>query len=194
MGNLVSPKFCLWIVHRFYFYKKSMAQTKEQKQKTIEDLKEKVDRQKSMVFIDFQGVKVKDLSNLRKKIKEVGGQLKVAKKTLINLALKNLGFKLEKDLKGEIALIFAFEDSISPLKKTYQFSETNENLKILDGFFDGKFIEKEKVLTLAQLPNKEELLARLVGSISSPVSGFLNVLQGNLRGLVYILSQLKTNQ
>ena len=171
-----------------------MAQTKEQKQKTIEDLKEKVDRQKSMVFIDFQGVKVKDLSNLRKKIKEVGGQLKVAKKTLINLALKNLGFKLEKDLKGEIALIFAFEDSISPLKKTYQFSETNENLKILDGFFDGKFIEKEKVLTLAQLPNKEELLARLVGSISSPVSGFLNVLQGNLRGLVYILSQFKTNQ
>ena len=171
-----------------------MAQTKEQKQKTIEDLKEKVDRQKSMVFIDFQGVKVKDLSNLRKKIKEVGGQLKVAKKTLINLALKNLGFKLEKDLKGEIALIFAFEDSISPLKKAYQFSETNENLKILDGFFDGKFVEKEKVITLAQLPSREELLTRLVGSISSPVSGFLNVLQGNMRNLVYVLSQVKMNQ
>src|SRR4030042_739694 len=171
-----------------------MPQTKEQKQKTIENLKEKINRQKSMVLIDFQGVKVKDLSELRRKIKEAGGQLKVAKKTLINLALKKFGLKLEKDLKGEIALIFAFEDSISPLKKTYQFSETNDNLKILDGFFEGKFIEKDKVLTLAQLPSREELLARLVGSISSPVSGFLNVLQGNMRNLVYVLSQVKINQ
>lgn len=171
-----------------------MALTKQQKQNIIDDLKEKIDRQKSIVFVDFKGLKVKDLSVLRKKIKEVEGQLKVAKKTLIKLVLEKAGLKLEKNLEGEIALICAFKDSLSPLQKTYQFSQTNENLKILSGFFDGKFIEQEEIMTLARLPSREELLARLVGSISNPISGLVNVLQGNLRGLVYVLSQIKTNQ
>ena len=170
-----------------------MALTKEQKQNIIEDLKEKVDRQKSMVFVDLKGLKVKDLTDLRKKIKEVGGQLKVAKKTMINLVLEKTGFKLEKGLEGEIALVFAFKDSFSPLKKAYQFSQTNENLKILSGFFDGKFIEQEEIITLAQLPTREELLARLARSVSSPISGLVNVLQGNLKGLVYVLQQLTVN-
>ena len=171
-----------------------MALTKAQKQNIIDDLKEKIDHQKSIVFVDLKGLKVKDLFVLRTKIKEVEGQLKVAKKTLIKLVLEKAGLKLEKDLKGEIALVCAFKDSLSPLKKTYQFSQTNENLKILSGFFDGKFIDQEEIMTLAQLPSREELLARLVGSISNPISGLVNVLQGNLRGLVYVLSQIKTSQ
>ena len=171
-----------------------MAQTKEQKQEVIEDLKEKIDQQESITFVDFKGLKVKDLANLRKTIKKAGGQLKVAKKTLINLVLGKSGLKLKEELKGEIALIFAFEDPISPLKDTYKFSQTNENLKMLTGIFGGKFIGQEEVITLAQLPGREELLARLAGSIFSPVSGLVNVLQGNLRGLVYVLSQIKVNQ
>lgn len=171
-----------------------MALTKAQKQNIIDDLKEKIDRQKSIVFVDLKGLKVKDLFVLRTKIKEVEGQLKVAKKTLIKLVLEKAGLKLEKDLKGEIALVCAFKDSFSPLKKTYQFSQTNENLKILSGFFDGKFVDQEEIMTLARLPSREELLARLVGSISNPISGLVNVLQGNLRGLVYVLSQIKTSQ
>ena len=169
-----------------------MALTKSQKQNILEDLKEKIEKQKSMVFVDFKGIKVKDLSALRKKIKEVGGKLKAVKKTLIKLALEKPGLKFDKNLEGEIAMIFAFEDSLSPLKEAYQFSRANVNLKILAGIFDGKFIEKEDVIVLAQLPSREELLARLVGTISNPISGLLNVLQGNLRNLVYVLSQLQT--
>ncbi len=168
--------------------------TKQQKQDIIEDLKEKVDRQKSIIFVDFKGLKVKDLTGLRKKIKKVGGQFKVTKKTLIYLVLEKAGLKLDKNLEGEIALIFAFEDPISSLKEAYKFSQTNENLKILTGILGGKFIEKEEVIALAQLPSREELLAKLAGSIFSPVSGLVNVLQGNLRGLVFVLSQIKVNQ
>jgi large subunit ribosomal protein L10 len=181
-----------------------MALTKQQKEKIIEDLKEKIESQKSMAFVDFKGLKVKDLSVLRKQVKEIGGQLKVAKKTLINLALEKFNLKLEGEthqipahklwpgLSGQVAIIFAFEDPILPLKKAYQFSQTNENLKIISGIFDGRFIGKEEILTLAQLPNREELLTKLVGSIANPISGLLNVLQGNIKGLIRVLAYAKT--
>lgn len=164
--------------------------TKAQKQKVIEGLTQSLNNQKAVAFVDFQGLKVKDMVDLRQKLKKVGGQLKVAKKTLIKIALEKTGLKLEKELEGELALVFAFEDPLSILKTVYTFSQTNESLKILAGVFEGKFIEKEEVIALAQLPSREELLARLVGSISSPISGFVNVLQGNIRGLVYVLSAI----
>ena len=166
--------------------------TRIQKQKIIEDLKEKIAKQKVMVFVDFTGLKVKDLSNLRKKLKRVGDEIKIAKKTLLGIALKNAGIKIEtKKLKGEIALIFGYKDEISPAKIVYQFSQERPNLKILGGIIENKFTEAEQVITLAQLPTKEELLAKLVSSISAPISNFVNVLQGNIKGLIYALSAIK---
>jgi len=173
-----------------------MALSKEKKQNILKDLKEKIEKQKSIAFVDFKGLKVKSLSLLRKKIKEAGGNFQVAKKTLIRLALEKFNLRLDKELEGEIALIFAFEDPISPLKEAFKFSQTNANIKFLAGFFEGKFIGKEEVLSLAQLPSKDELLTKLVWTIQSPISGLVNVLQGNLRNLVYVLSQIspKVNQ
>jgi large subunit ribosomal protein L10 len=172
-----------------------MAQTKEQKQKVIDDLKEKIEKQKSMVFVDFTGLKVKDFSILRKKMKAVGNELKVAKKTLLGVVFKKAGLEVEfKKIKGEIAVIFGLKDEFSPAKLSWQFAEANQNLKILGGYFEKKIRTAEEITALAQLPSKEELLARLVGSIKAPVSGFVGVLNGNLRNLVYILSQIKVTQ
>lgn len=171
-----------------------MALTKAQKQKIVEDLAQNLSRQKSLVFVDFKGLKVKDMAYLRKKIKEAGGLLKVAKKTLIKLASEKAGLTLDKKLEGEVALVFAFEDPISSLRAAYQFSQSNRNLKILDGIFEGKFLERADIITLAQLPTREELLVSVVGNISAPISRLVNVLQGNLRNLVYLLSQIKVNQ
>ncbi len=171
-----------------------MALTKAQKQKIVEGLAQNLSRQKSLVFVDFKGLKVNDMAYLRKKIKETGGLLKVAKKTLIKLASEKAGLTLEKELEGEIGLVFAFEDPISSLRAAYQFSQSNRNLKILDGIFEGKFLERGDIITLAQLPTREELLASVVRSISAPISRLVNVLQGNLRNLVYLLSQIKVNQ
>jgi len=168
-----------------------MALTKAQKNEILEDLKDKIDRQKSVFFIDFQGLKVKNLSILRRKIKEAGGILKVFKKTFIKLALEKTSLKMGEKLEGEIAVIFSFEDEMLPLKKAYEFSQTNENLKIVAAIFEKKFIGKEETIALAQLPSKEELLGRLVGAISAPISGLLNVLQGNIKGLIYALNAIK---
>lgn len=169
-----------------------MALTKEQKQKIIEDLDEKVARQKAMIFVDFTGLKVKDLSDLRKKLRAVNSELKVAKKTLLGLVFKKAGLEIEtKKIKGEIALIFGYNDGLSLAKMIYQFAEANPNLKILGGFFEKKFQEAEEIITLAQLPSREELLAKLVGTIFAPVSNLVNVLQGNIKGLIYALSAIK---
>ena len=169
-----------------------MPLTKEQKKKIVEDLKEKIARQKAIIFVDFSGLRVKDLSNLRKKLKAANSELKVTKKTLLDLVFKKTGLAIEaKKIKGEIALIFGYKDGLSLAKMIYQFSETNPNLKILGGFFEKKFREAEEIITLAQLPTREELLAKLVGTIFAPVSNLVNVLQGNIKGLIYALSGIK---
>jgi len=171
-----------------------MALTKIQKQKIIEDLKEKIGRQKTMLFINYSGVKVRELSQLRNKLKENNCLLKVAKKNLINLVLKeknpSLGQRI-KDLEGQLALVFGFKDFIIPAKLVYEFSQKNENLKILGGCFENEFQEAQDIITLAQLPGKEELLARLVRTIEAPVSNFVNVLEGNIKGLIYLLTKVK---
>lgn len=139
-----------------------MALTKLQKQKVIADLEDKISRQKSMVFFDFTGIKVKDISALRKRMKEANSEVKVAKKTLLARSFKKKGFDLPVDkLKGEIALAFGFKDELSPAKICYQFSQQNPNLKILAGFFEGKIVDSSQVVALAQLPSKNELLARI---------------------------------
>ncbi len=170
-----------------------MALTKTQKQKILEDLKEMLSRQKAIILVGITGLKVKDISQLRKKLKAIDGNLKVVKKTLIELAFKESNLKFDKDkFREEIALAFGFKDEILPAKIVYQFSRENENIKILGGYLEGNFKEAEEIITLAQLPTREELLARLVGSISSPISGLVNVLQGNIKGLIRVLAQVKT--
>ncbi len=101
-----------------------MALTKTQKQEVLEDLKEKIAKQKAVVFVDFTGLKVKALSDLRKKIKAAGDEIKIAKKTLFGIAFKKAGFEFDsKKLKGEIALVFGYKDEISPAKITNQFAK-----------------------------------------------------------------------
>jgi len=170
-----------------------MALTKAQKQKIIADLKDKIAKQKAMVLIGITGLKVKDISDLRKKLKTEEGNLKVVKKTLIEKAFKENNLEFDKNkYKEEIALVFGFKDEILPAKTVYQFGLANEKLKILGGFLEGKFKEAEEIIALAQLPTKEGLLAKLVGSIASPISGLINVLQGNIKGLITVLARAKT--
>ena len=120
-----------------------MALTRQQKQKVIEDLGEKIERQKSIVFVNFFGTKVKDISKLRKEMKEKGCELKVVKKTLLKIALKKKKIELTKELPGEIGLGFGYQDLIAPFKILDNFSKENTSLKIIGGFV-GKFIGEEE--------------------------------------------------
>jgi large subunit ribosomal protein L10 len=169
-----------------------MALTKEQKVQIITGLKEKIAKQNAMFFVSVDKVKVEDLLKLRRDLKIQEGHIQIAKKTLIDLALKDSGYTSSvKDLEGEVAIIFALNDQVLPAKSVYNFTKGNENLKILGGILEKEFKNTAEIIKLAQLPTKEELMAKIVGSINAPLSGLVNVLQGNLRGLVLVLSQIK---
>ena len=145
-----------------------------------------------MVFVAIDGLKTTELFDLRKELKQDNCLLTVAKKTLLSIAFKQSKMEFDaKELKGELALVFGFGDEIMPAKIAYQFSKKNKNLKILGGFFENKIKTAEEMITLARIPSREELLAKIVGSIKAPISGFVNVLQGNIKGLIYVLTQIK---
>ena len=169
-----------------------MALTKEQKQKTLKELEEKIDKQKAIAFANIAGLKVEDLTKLRKTMKKQDCELRVAKKTLITLALKEKGLPVDlKKMQGEIALAFAYKDEVAAFQILYDFLKEHEQLKILGGLIAKEFLGEEKALILAQLPTRDQLLAKLVGSIASPLSGLVSVLQGNIKGLINVLAKAK---
>ena len=157
-----------------------MALTKEQKTKQIDSIKEKVSKQKSVIFVDFAKVPSKDMFGLRKSLKEAGCNLKIAKKTLVRIAFgqSNISFwnKIKSAIPGQLALVFGIEDEIAPARIANTFAKTHENFKILGGIFENRFIDRERVLVLANIPTRNELLSRLVGSLSSSMSSFVRVL------------------
>ncbi|OGI16530.1 MAG: 50S ribosomal protein L10 [Candidatus Moranbacteria bacterium RIFCSPHIGHO2_02_FULL_40_12b] len=165
--------------------------TKSQKREIIEKLAEDIKNSKSVVFVDFKGLKVNDTRALKKDLRNSGASLKVAKKTLINLALEKAGVKIDARLmEGQIALAVSDADETSPAKIIDGFSKKNKNIKILAGLLGSKIMKLEEIEALAKLPSKEELLAKLVGTLNAPISGFVNVLAGNLRGLVQALNAM----
>ncbi|MEK7664954.1 MAG: 50S ribosomal protein L10 [Patescibacteria group bacterium] len=157
-----------------------MALTKEQKQNQINSLKENISKQKSLVFVDFSKVSSKDMFGLRKNLKEAGCSLKIAKKTLVRIAFgqSNISFwqKIKENIPGQLALVFGIDDEIAPARISNKFAKEQENFKILGGLFENKFIEKDRVLALASIPPRPELLSRLVGSLSGPIASFVRVL------------------
>jgi large subunit ribosomal protein L10 len=169
-----------------------MALTKEKKESIVKELEGKIEKQKSVVFMDFAGVKVKDLSVLRNTLKAANNELKVAKKTLMNIAFKNKNIDINaKDMTGEVGLVFGYEDEISPAKLIHQFTKTSPSAKIIGGYIENKFYGPADVTRFAELPGKEQLIGGLLGTLNAPSSNFVGVLSGNLRKLVFVLSQIK---
>ncbi len=169
--------------------------TKKQKQEIVEELAGKIKRQKSLIFTDAKGVKVKDVQAVRKELKKLDAEYKVAKKTLIDLALKKEGKEINlSEFSGSLASSFGYNDPISLIKVLTKLAKTNDKFKILGGMVEGRVLSASEIKELSKIPSKEILLAKLVGSIKSPISGFANVLQGNLRNLVGVLNAIKDNK
>jgi large subunit ribosomal protein L10 len=170
-----------------------MPKTRAQKQVILDGLTEKVKGAKSVVFAKFAKLGVRENEDLRKRLKAEGGEYYVAKKTLLNIAFKNNKQEVDfKTMDGQVAAIFGYQDEVAPAKILDVFRKEAEEPKIffLGGILENKFISKEMVESLAKLPSKKELYAKLVGSLNAPVSGFVNVLSGNLRGLVTCLKAI----
>src|SRR3989344_229209 len=169
-----------------------MPKTKQQKQETIKSLEDGLKAAKAVVFANFQGLKVSEAEELRRECRKNDIKVVAAKKTLVKRACEELGLADidPKVFAGGVATFMALGDEVSAAKIVSNFSKNHEVMQIFGGVLEGKFINVSMVKSLASLPSKQELLAKLVGSINAPVSGFVNVLAGNLRGLVGVLNNI----
>ena len=171
-----------------------MPKNKIQKQEIFRDLKEKIKKSKSVVFAGFNGLGVKDNEVLRSKLREENSEYYVAKKTLLSLALKDNNIELgAQDLEGKVAAIFSYEDEVASARVLGNFLKDKEKVDkvfFLGGILEGRFIGKDQVIALSKLPSREGLYGQLVGTLNAPISGFVNVLAGNVRGLVTALQAI----
>lgn len=176
-----------------------MPKTKEQKRTILKELSDKIAKAKSIIFAKYSGLTVKENEELRIKLRLENSEYYVAKKTLLNLAFKDKnipGLDMNK-LEGQIAAIFGYEDEVAPAKIIGQFKKDKEKdgkIEFAGGILENKYIQPIEAANLAVLPSKIELYGKIVGSINAPVSGFVNVLSGNLRNLLYALGAIKSKK
>jgi len=149
-------------------------------------VKEQVAKAKSLVIADYSGTTVKEQVQLRAEIKKAGGELLVTKNTLLDIALGK--GKLSDSLKGMNAVVFAYQDPVSPLKALFAFQKKTEKLKIKQGYMDDRVLSETEVVELSKLPSKQELIAKLLMILKSPGTGLVNVLNAGPRNLVYALN------
>jgi len=174
-----------------------MAKTKLQKEEILRSLNNKIDKAKSVVFTSFKGLTVGDNNALRQDLKREDSEYLVVKKTLLGLALKER--KIEsldvKKFKGNIAAVFGYQDEVAPAKIVDKYrKELEEKIEFVGGILENKYLSADEVGALAKLPSKQELYAKIVGSINAPVSGFVNVLAGSLRKFLYALNAIKESK
>ena len=158
---------------------------------TVKLLSEKLRQAKSIVLADYRGLSVNLQRQLRNQVKAAGGELIVAKNSLISLALKAEKYSLPAGLQGPTLVLFAYEDEIAPIKALVEFAKANELPKAKIGFLAKEPLSADQVNQLASLPTRIELIAQTIATLQSPLSGFVNVLFGNFRKLVYTLQAIK---
>lgn len=167
----------------------------QEKQKIVEEIKEKVNEAQAVVLVDYRGLNVEELTELRSKYREAGVEYKVYKNTMMRFAFKDAGYEdFNEYLKGPNAVAFGFDDPVQAAKVTHDFAKEHEKLEIKAGIVDGKIIDIEEVKSLASLPSKEVLVAQALAGLNAPISGFVNVLQANIRNLVYVLDAVREQQ
>ena len=163
---------------------------REDKARVIEELAEKL-RGGSAVLVDYQGMDVARSTQLRARSREAGVEFVVAKNTLTRRAAGEAGVEdLSEYLVGPTALAFS-EDPVASAKLMAEFADQVESFALKGGLLEGgRVLDEAEVVALSRLPGREQLLAQVVGGISSPLTGLVNVLNNTVQGLVVALNQI----
>ncbi|PIU02369.1 50S ribosomal protein L10 [Candidatus Shapirobacteria bacterium CG09_land_8_20_14_0_10_49_15] len=153
---------------------------------TVQNLAEKVKQAKGLVLTDYSGLNVGQINQLRDEVKKAGGEYEVVKNNLLCLATKNSPLSLAA-LEGPTAALWIYQSDPAPLKALDKFIQQAELPKIKLGFWEGATISEEKISQLANLPGLNELRAKAVAVLLSPIAGLANALNWNIRKLILVL-------
>lgn len=149
-------------------------------------LEEKVARAKSIILTDYAGLSVKQQTKLRAELKNAGGEFIIAKNTLLARVIGKE--ELRTSLQGQTGVLFSYEDEVKALKALVKFSKDNSLPAIKEGVLEGRVLTHNQVIDLSKLPGKEELIAKMLGSLQAPGNNLASVLKAGIRDLGYVLS------
>ena len=157
--------------------------TKAFKSEKIDAMKAKFEKAQVAVVTEYKGYSVEEITNLRRNLQKEGGDYTVTKNTLAKIAIKGTEFEALADLcKGPVAIAFGFEDQVSPTKIVSKFIKDSKN---------GKVLSVEETKALANLPSKEELYAKMLGSINSPASGIVGSINAVMASLTRAVAAVR---
>lgn len=177
-----------------------LANIRPEKQAAVASLKEQLSTAKGIVLTGYKGLTVAQDMKLRAKFREAGVSYHVVKNTMVRIAANEIGLEgLDPVLNGTTAIAVSTEDAVAPAKVIYDFIKENklektEVLTIKLGVVEGKVIGVDEVKALASLPPREVLIAKVLGSMQAPISGMVNVLQGTIRNMVYVLDAIRAQK
>ncbi len=172
-----------------------MSLSRSEKEKLAKDLTEKLSKTKSAVAFSFKALTVSDSSSLRRELRKTGGRIQVVKKRVFQRVAENMGIKEDLTEKADsVAVAWSDSDMIAPAKITFGFVKDHDGAKLLAGLLEGAALNGQEVESLALLPGKDELRAKLVATLAGPIRGFAGVLSGTLRGLPGVLSAIAEKQ
>jgi len=162
-----------------------------EKKQVVAELTERLKKAQTGVLVDYKGITVAEDTTLRRSLREKGVDYSVVKNTLTKLALKEAGITgLDDVLNGTTALATSETDLVAPAKVLVEYAEKNDKFTIKAGFVEGKVVSIDEIKALAKLPSKEVLIAKVLAGFNAPITGFVNVLNGNIRGLVVALNAI----
>lgn len=165
---------------------------KENKAQVVSELAAKLAKSKTTFLADYRGLTVEQVNTLRGQLRSAGAEYKVAKNTLLRLASRGTSSEcLDPLLAGPTAIAIASGDPVAAAKVMAEFAKANAKFELKGGALDGKILSVEDVKALAELPSREVLLSRLLGSINAPTTNFVGVLAAVPRSFVQVLGAYK---
>lgn len=166
----------------------------EQKKQIVIALAESIKNASTGVIVNYKGITVADDTKLRKQLREAGCEYRVVKNTLLKRALQQAGIEgLDSVLEGTTAIAVS-ADYVAPAKILAEYAEKNKNFELKAGFVDGGVLDAAGVKELASLPPKEVLVAKALGGLNAPITGFVTVLNATMKGLVVALNAIAEKQ
>ena len=165
----------------------SMPLNKSEKEQILADLTSDLKEAKGIVFTDYRGLTVKEFEDLRARMREQCGFVKVAKLTLVRRALKALGINIELNPEVPTALAYSKEDEVAPAKIVVKFANDVKKTEVVSGLLNGKLLSSAEVKALSKLPGRQELRGQVVSVLAGPMRGFVGVMAGVQRSLLYTL-------
>jgi large subunit ribosomal protein L10 len=168
---------------------------REEKVRSVEQLRDQLRRARGVVLTDFRGLSVPEMEALRANLRKEGAEYRVVKNTLLGIAASDLGLDgLRQFLQGPTGIAVAYDDPTVPARVVHEFIRQYRKLEVKGGLAEGRILDAAGVRALAELPGRDQLLAKVVGGVQGPLYGLVGVLGGLMRKLVYALDQVRQKQ